>query len=290
MNRNLLDKLAQESITALLYEVLLSPKPGLVDRFNNGSHNDMDTFTFINAIQALSPYFKQYLKTGFNHEGSPKDLFIKSREVGYKAELSMMIATNNINTHKGANFTFALVLCATGYLLKQNRVSLPFDMADTKMLFHYVSKMSNGLVTHDFKDLEMKTKLSYGEKLYTQYEITGIRGVAEEGYPIITEYVMPYLRKNLNDKSLEFENVFLHVLALIMSESEDTNLIHRGGLKAYKDIKKQAKHIFDNTCPQTIKEAFIEFDQQLIERNLSPGGAADLLSLSIFIAKLENII
>lgn len=284
-----IEKIASDGVKALLYEVLISPKPGLVDRLNNGSHHDMDAFTFIDAIQALAPFFTKYLEVGFHHKGTPKELFQKSREVGYEAEITMMKATKKINTHKGANFTFALVLCATGYLLKEEKVTVPFQKEDTQFLFDYVAAMSEGLVSHDFIALDKKEKLSYGEKLYLKYGISGIRGVAENGYPVITEHVMPYLRENLKNNDTHYENVFLHALSLIMSEAEDTNLIHRGGIEAYRGIRIQAKEIYLNNSPQTIKEAFLEFDKELIEKHLSPGGAADLLSLSIFICNLEGL-
>lgn len=286
----IIDCIAQSGVRSLLYEVLISPKPGLVDRFNNGSHHDMDMFTFIDAISALTPYFKKYLEVGVSHDGSPKELFQKSREVGYDAEMAMMEATNYINTHKGANFTFALVLCATGYLLKENKVAIPFREEDTICLFDYVSLMSKGLVSHDFSSLDKKEKLSYGEKLYLQYGISGIRGVAEEGYPVITQYVMPYLRNNLVSNHIHFEKIFLHALSLIMSEVEDTNLIHRGGMASYNEIKNRAKEIYLSNTPQTITESFHTLDKELIDKHLSPGGAADLLSLSIFIANLEGLI
>lgn len=32
---------------SLIYELTLSPKPGLVDRFDNGSHNDMNFFLLL---------------------------------------------------------------------------------------------------------------------------------------------------------------------------------------------------------------------------------------------------
>ena len=38
---------ARLAVRALLYEVITTPKPGLVDRRNSGSHKDMDVFTFM---------------------------------------------------------------------------------------------------------------------------------------------------------------------------------------------------------------------------------------------------
>jgi hypothetical protein len=37
---------------ALMYEALVTPKPGLVDRSNSGSHTDMDVFTFAASASA----------------------------------------------------------------------------------------------------------------------------------------------------------------------------------------------------------------------------------------------
>jgi ATP:dephospho-CoA triphosphoribosyl transferase. len=52
---------------------------------------------------------------GSKHTGTPKELFQKARKVGYQAEVSMMKATQNVNTHKGANFSYAVILPATAY-------------------------------------------------------------------------------------------------------------------------------------------------------------------------------
>lgn len=287
MTKQTTQQITQYAQKALLYEVLLSPKPGLVDRFNSGSHKDMDIYTFIEAIQALTPYYSEYVQLGFHHSESPKELFEKARLLGVDAEIAMMKATNEVNTHKGANFTFALVLSAIGYLIKENQVSLPFEQEDTESLFRYVAQMSEGLVSKDFKHLEHKERLSYGEKLYKNYGITGIRGVAESGYPVIPQIALPYLRTNIKKYPQHKEEVFLHLLALIMSESEDTNLIHRGGVEAYQSVQSEAAEIYKKTTPLTIKEAFSEYNQRLIQRHLSPGGSADLLALSLFIAQLE---
>lgn len=289
---NTINKLTQYAHKAILYEVVLSPKPGLVDRLNSGSHSDMDVFTFIDAINALMPYFKGYLNLGWEHHqtAAPKELFLKTRDLGIDAEHSMMQATAGVNTHKGANFSFAVILAASSYVMKEKALNFPLRTEDTERVFHYVSLMCEGLVTVDFKDLEEKEHLSYGEHLYLDHQISGIRGVAEEGYPILTKIILPYLRKNLEKYPKNQEGVLLHSLALTMSTAEDTNLIHRGGMKAFDKVRNEANTIYENNTPDTIHEAFINYDQQLIKRHLSPGGAADLLSLAIYVAQLEGLL
>lgn len=275
---------------ALLYEVIIAPKPGLVDRFNNGSHHDMDMFTFMDAITALSPYLYEYALMGVNHSGTPKELFNKARELGYQAELEMMKATKNVNTHKGANFSFAVLIPATAYIMKKQKLTLPLEKEETEEIFAYISTMCEGLVAHDFRNLEEKESLSYGERLFKDYGITGIRALAEAGYPVLTKTVMPFLRENLTPNLEDSETVFLHLLLLIMSEVEDTNLIQRGGIHNYLEVQKQAKNIYQLSHLENIRNYMTKFDQILIEQHLSPGGAADILSLSIYLAQLEGLL
>ena len=46
---------------ALWQELALTPKPGLVDRLNNGSHRDMDHALFVRSIMAITPWFRALL-------------------------------------------------------------------------------------------------------------------------------------------------------------------------------------------------------------------------------------
>lgn len=54
-------KLSSLSMQALLYEVSVTPKPGLVDRNNTGAHQDMDIFTFEASADLLALTFFLYL-------------------------------------------------------------------------------------------------------------------------------------------------------------------------------------------------------------------------------------
>lgn len=117
----------------------------------------------IDAINALTPYLYEYCKIGNNHKGSPKDLFKKARQVGYQAELSMMGATQSVNTHKGANFSFAIILSATAYIMKAKNLILPFTQKDTEDIFKYVAAACSGLIQKDFQNLDEKKYLAMGK-------------------------------------------------------------------------------------------------------------------------------
>lgn len=288
MTKHLTQQVAAYATQALLYEVALTPKPGLVDRANNGSHDDMDFYTFLDSIVALSPYFQQYVDLGYQHEGSLDDLFDSCRFIGIQAEKDMLKATKGINTHKGANFSFGVILTAIGYYSK-NHPRLPFDTVDVEAIFIIVQKMTENLIQNDFARLNLKEQLSYGEKLYLDKGLTGIRGEAANGYPAIQRLMMPFLRKHRN-RSEAVDIIYLRALVLLMSKIEDGNILHRGGYEQWLQVKAEMADLHDADLEaKDFIAALVEYDHQLIKRHLSPGGAADLISLGIFFSLLEGL-
>lgn len=288
MTKHLTQEVAAYATQALLYEVALTPKPGLVDRANNGSHDDMDFYTFLDSIVALSPYFQQYVDLGYLHEGSLDDLFDSCRFIGIQAEKDMVKATKGINTHKGANFSFGVILTAIGYYIK-NHPRLPFDTIDVEAIFVIVQKMTENLIQNDFARLNLKEQLSYGEKLYLDKGLTGIRGEAANGYPAIQRLMMPFLRKHRN-RSEAVDIIYLRALVLLMSKIEDGNILHRGGYEQWLQVKAEMADLHDADLEtEDFIQALEEYDHQLIKRHLSPGGAADLISLGIFFSLLEGL-
>lgn len=288
MTKHLTQQVAAYATQALLYEVALTPKPGLVDRANNGSHHDMDFYTFLDSIVALSPYFQQYVDLGYQHEGTLDDLFDSCRFIGIQAEKDMLKATKGINTHKGANFSFGVILTAIGYYIK-NHPRLPFDTVDVEAIFVIVQKMTENLIQNDFARLNLKEQLSYGEKLYLDKGLTGIRGEAANGYPAIQRLMMPFLRKHRN-RSEAVDIIYLRALVLLMSKIEDGNILHRGGYEQWLQVKAEMADLHDADLEaKDFIAALVEYDHQLIKRHLSPGGAADLISLGIFFSLLEGL-
>lgn len=64
-----------------------------------------------------------------------KDLFLILREMGKLAELAILNETRNVNTHKGINFSFALILGSLGYLVSKNEIVFPLSERDTQKVF-----------------------------------------------------------------------------------------------------------------------------------------------------------
>lgn len=283
----LIKQISRYAQQALLHEAALFPKPGLVDPISCGAHDDMTFLTFIDSSIALSPFLTNYLTIGFTHQGTPVELFEKVRQQGIHAESAMLEATAGINTHKGANFSFALVLGAIGYYLHYSlNVRLPFGTKDTTAILAYVAIMTENLLQKDYADLTVKQSLSAGERLYLDHGFLGIRGEAAAGYPILRKVALPFLRKQAPEK-----RSYLLLLLLLMSQVEDSNLISRGGVAGWTLVKTHAHHLsqtLDKEPLPAIEKSLRLFDQQLIDQHLSPGGSADLLALSLFFSRLEG--
>ena len=96
--------IAHLATQALQAELDTTPKPGLVDKDNNGAHRDMDYALMQLSINTLHPYFVRLALLGFA-DTLPSHTSI--RDVGIEAEKAMLAATNGVNTHKGALFSSA---------------------------------------------------------------------------------------------------------------------------------------------------------------------------------------
>ncbi|MFK8243476.1 MULTISPECIES: triphosphoribosyl-dephospho-CoA synthase CitG [unclassified Facklamia] len=273
---------------AILYEVSLSPKPGLVDRFNNGAHNDMTFYHFIDSAFALQPHLENYLRIGYQQSTDDlSKLFNQLRHEGQLAEQSMFNVTGNVNTHKGLNFAFALILGSIGYYFKEYPDANEIEL---NIIFDYVKQMAEPLVKQDFKGVTEINAKSYGEKLYAKYGILGPRGEAATGYAYLLKEILPYIDQRLEEQ-IDEETIYLEVLLKLMSNIEDGNLIHRGGIKQWEEIKLESANLFQKISNGADVHLLLnEYNEILVKRYLSPGGAADLLCVSIFLTHLKRCV
>ena len=274
-----MEQAASLAVRALLYEVCTTPKPGLVDRNNTGSHRDMDIFTFMRSSASLWPYFARCFNTGASSSGDPApETFAALRPLGIQAEEEMFRATGGINTHKGAIFTIGLALAALGRLCglpRQDRDRISGDPA--ARILSEISSMTEGTVSKELEGLTKENARTAGQRFYLEYGITGIRGQAEAGFPTVLEYGLPTLEQGLAAGKSPDEAGCAAMLQ-ILARTTDTNMISRGGRET--QIKKAAGllRLLEKT-PYPDNETLLALDREYIEENLSPGGSADLLAL-----------
>lgn len=261
---------------ALIREVDLTPKPGLVDMRNTGAHRDMDYGTFLTSANAIAPYFKEFCQIGLAMAHIPASLFLPLiRPVGIACEQAMFTATGNVNTHKGAIFSMGL-LCATA-----GRLICDGSLPSRENLFSEAAIICADLIAGDLQRASKPNTV--GERLFKEFGLTGIRGEAASGYATVRNHALPVFDQ-LIDNGYPEELVLLQTLLSLMAHNQDTNLIGRGGIEGMNFVRRHASELLDRGgvfAPEGI-ERLSAFDDELIAMNLSPGGSADLLAICWF--------
>ncbi len=275
------DTIASLAIRSLLYEVCVTPKPGLVDRNNNGAHRDMDIFSFMSSASVLFPYFKHCALVGRRRCGSsPEDVFNSLRYPGMEAEDAMYAATNGVNTHKGAIFLLGIVCAAAGLLTGQS-MSLSTDN-----LCRTVAAMTKGLVQECQTICEASSAGTNGEACI-KMGVLGIRGEVMNGLPSVTNHALPTLR-SLLDKEISPDRAGALTLLHLMAGVTDTNVIKRSSLATAEVLRENLRGFLEKEGePDT--SHLLQLDREYISLNISPGGCADLLGIAFMLLFLEKI-
>lgn len=282
-NRLLLESARQETARqigalaaqSLLWEVCTTPKPGLVDCQNSGSHRDMDIFTFMSSTAVLQPYFTRCAQIGLETQQlDAPTVFGMLRFPGKEAEQRMLAATGNVNTHKGAIFSLGVLCCAAG----RSQSRQPESIAQT------CRDMLQGLTNRELKSLDEASARTTGEKLYVRHGITGIRGQAEQGFPAVLQIGIPILEQGLA-RGLSRNDAGCAALLHLFCADPDTTFIARSDVSTYRqEAKKISQLLAESPYPHTAVLDSLDADWR--RRNLSAGGSADLLAITYFLHSL----
>lgn len=272
--QHLAEFIAVRAYLALTQEVSVTPKPGLVDRNNCGSHRDMDIRYFFASANALRPFLCRFAEEGYlTRDADPKETFRRIRSIGMEAEKAMLNATGGVNTHKGAIFSLGILCAAAGRLTPEEW--LP------ETILSLCADMTKGVVESDFAGITADNAKTAGERLYALYGITGVRGQAEQGFPAVKDAGLPILQKGLAGR-LSLNDAGAAALLHLLAATDDTNLIARSNRQTQLEVRNQIADLLVNE-PFPSRESIEELDREFIEKNLSPGGSADLLALCFFL-------
>ena len=272
--RSVLDagQLAELARQALVAEVELTPKPGLVDRRGAGAHSDLSLDLMRQSAAAIAPYFEAM---GDSAQSMPFDRGLRTEvaAIGRAAESAMLQATNGSNAHKGAIWILGLLVTAASRGIDLNPAAIAQDAA-------FLARLP---------DRAQPQLLSHGEMVRARYGATGARGEAFAGFPHVLHVGLPTLRAERNRARTE-TNSRLWALLNIMARLEDTCVLYRGGAEGLAIVQKGASDVLLAGGPGSVagELAMLRLDQELLIRNISPGGAADLLAATLFLDALEQ--
>ncbi len=270
---------------AMLAEVNLTPKPGLVDRINCGAHKDMALLDFYHSADAIAPWLPRFIEHGIHHCDVHGQMALNGlRPLGKACENSMFNATGGVNTHKGSVFSLGLVCCALG------RLKARIEPINAEAICQEVANLCCGLTERELR--QSNPQQTAGQRLYYHHGLTGARGEAESGFATVLTHALPAYQRLLA-KGAQPDHALLHTLLILMSVNRDTNVVSRGGMAGLQWLQHQANEILSSLSPAGMREPLSLwrvriFDAQCIARNLSPGGSADLLILTWFLAQFPH--
>ena len=318
--------IAHLATQALQAELDTTPKPGLVDKDNNGAHRDMDHALMQLSINTLHPYFVRLAFLGFA-DTLPSHTVI--RDAGIEAEKAMLEATNGVNTHKGALFSMGLAVVAAAYEEKKAAANKEVRGKEEREKEREKEEREDSLVSLEnlspleslaspLSSLQLTIKAlaasfhdtsgTHGSKAkQLSNGTTTIKGAldnAREGYEKLFAEWLPFY----NERRKSHDAHALHkTLLRIMCDLDDTNVIYRTNVATAEEVKQEARALLASfeeayaaedkeKCASAIEEkcasaellALKDMDRRYTERNISPGGAADMLSLTVFIGSIQT--
>lgn len=263
--------IAHLATQALQAELDTTPKPGLVDCHDNGAHTDMDYALMCRSIRALHPYFTRLAVMG-------SDAALPSHEsmaaVGMEAERAMFAATGGVNTHKGALFSMGLAVVSVAHEAFVHGA----DNVGAEAVRSGIMRLAAGFPDTSGTHGSAAKRRAMAEE-GSSVKIKGALDNAREGYQQLFGAWLPYCSAQLADA----DPLALHrTLLRIMCDLDDTNIIFRAGMAVAEAVKEESEALLDGFSEAALQRMNTSF----VERNISPGGSADMLSLTLFVCSV----
>lgn len=263
--------IAHLATQALQIELDTTPKPGLVDKHDNGAHLDMDYALMLESIRALHPYFLKLSLLGFQDQQPDTE---QIRTIGLEAEKAMLEATRNVNTHKGALFSLGLAVVAAAHLAYHR-----YKTAENTCLQLPVSEFQEIIIQLACQFPQAKG--THGSTVFEKHPVRGALANAQQGYAQLTTDWLPYYQQ-LRYDDYQCHKTLLH----IMSQLDDTNIYYRRDAMTVARVKQQAEELLADFSVDKLSA----MNEQFVSENISPGGSADMLSLTVFVNSILSYI
>ena len=260
---------------ACLHDELVTwPKPGLVSHVDTGAHDDMNALTFERSIDSITPFLATLAEAG-----AAGACMARLRAIGREAEAAMLVATDGVNTHRGAIFGLGLLCAAAGWRWARARgtgATLGQIVAGC-----WGSAICDGPVLLH----------SHGQRARRLHGAGGATLEAARGFPTAYEIGVPALSRGLHLQPSDLNAARVEAVFALIASLEDTNLLHRGGVEGLSFAQQAAAEFLAaggvacsdwQARAQSVHESFNA-------RKLSPGGTADLLTISLFIQRLDRV-
>jgi len=249
--------LAANLVLGAQRELELTPKPGLVDRRDSGSHPDLSFASMSVSVGLLPEYYAEILRC--LREGRPLAAFVQA---GVAAEARMTRAIQS-NAHKGYIFLSGLVLMAAARC--GHAAKLPGTVAALSR------DCFQGFAPAD----------THGALLRATQGLGGIRAEALGGLPAVFQHAWPTRRRALAAGWAPERATFLS-MAVLMQRVEDSTAVHRCGPQGLARLRT------DGAALERLLErgedpapGLAALNTEYRAMRLTMGGVADCLALTL---------
>jgi len=253
-----IQKLTEKLVDGSKVELYLTPKPGLVDMLNNGSHTDLNLTNMRESIDIIERYLNRVAES--LADGQP---LAEQVRLGREAEKEMY-AKLRTNTHRGYIFLSGLLMTAA----------------------HHSPNNFRGMIKLLSLELfaNVRDKNSNGQKVRERHNEGGIAEECLNGLPSIFEHALPKFHI-VFDHTGDFRKACFSALASLMQNVSDSTAIHRCGHEGLEIIKQDGKALEQLIRSGLPFENFLkERNAHYAEMNLTMGGIADMLGITIALA------
>lgn len=253
-----LESLAKSLVKGATRELYLTPKPGLVDRADNGSHPDLSIPIMERSIGYVSDYLFEIVSSLAN--GEP---FLCQKAIGMRADQRLLDSLGT-NTHKGFIFLSGMLLIARWHAASSEEHAIRTALSSLSVNFFAAGDEQS----------------SNGQQARKRYNTGGIILESIKGFASVFDEALPAFRQAmLAHGNIELASFFM--LARLMQSVEDTTALHRAGIEGLLRVKRDG---------QELEQILIRGDDYLdylralngdyIRMNLTMGGVADMLGIS----------
>jgi triphosphoribosyl-dephospho-CoA synthase len=243
-------------------ELYLTPKPGLVDRADCGSHPDLTLAIMEQSIALVADYLAAMVRSLVS--GEP---FACQQRLGLEAERTLFRELGT-NTHKGYVFLSGMLLIARWHAPSSDVAALRATLGEQAAAFF---RTGGAEATHGQRARE---------KYNASDKAGGVVDEAIRGYPAVFSDALPAFRRAIG-QGLSEEAASFAMLARLMQTVDDTTTLHRGGAQALARLKRDGREL------QTLIERggdypayLVALNADYIGDNITLGGVADMLGLA----------
>ena len=259
-----LEALAGALIEGARRELELTPKPGLVDRADCGSHPDLSFGLMQRSIGIVAEYLSELVISLSAGEG-----FAAQRAIAQRAEQRLFVELGT-NTHKGYIFLSGMLLIA-----RQRAGS-----ADEDALRKELAALSAEFFAGTAGDASQINAATNGGRARQRFKSGGIVAEALAGYPSVFEHGLPVYRAARARAPGRGDAASFALLARLMQTVDDTTTLHRAGPAGLARVKRDGVRLERAVIAGDDYHALlVELNRDYVRANITIGGVADLIGI-----------